>query len=90
MSKAGGYSGRTMRHRPPVIAVLCCALALVSAATAADESVTLAVFGDWPYSRALLDAAPLLLASINRDSAARFVIHVGDIQSAATPCTGAG
>ena len=67
------------------------ALVVVCASAApADEPVSFAVFGDWPYSEALLAATPLLLASINGDAAVRFVLHLGDIQSAGTPCTGSG
>lgn len=52
--------------------------------------LTLAVFGDWPYSQALLSAAPLLIDSINADPKVRLVLHVGDIHSGSMPCTGAG
>ena len=52
--------------------------------------LTLAVYGDWPYSQALLDTAPLLIYSINSDSKVRLVMHVGDIHSGSMPCTGAG
>jgi hypothetical protein len=48
------------------------------------------VYGDWPYSQALLEAAPLLIDSINSDPKVRFVLHVGDIHSGSMPCTGAG
>ena len=73
-----------------LVAVLCCAVALGSASAAPEETVALAVFGDWPYGRALLATAPHLLASINGDPAVRFVLHLGDIQSAGIPCTGSG
>ena len=52
--------------------------------------ITLAVYGDWPYSQALVDAAPLLIESINSDPKVRLVVHVGDIHSGSMPCTGAG
>jgi len=56
-----------------------------------DETpLTLAVFGDWPYSLDLVAAAPLLLTSINSDPDVRLVLHVGDIHSGSMPCTGAG
>lgn len=55
-----------------------------------DNAETIAVFGDWPYSPQLLNAAPLLLNSINSDPKVRLVIHVGDIHSGSMPCTGAG
>ena len=42
---------------------------------------TLAVFGDWPYSLELLDAAPLLIDSINSDPHVRLVLHIGDIHA---------
>jgi len=54
------------------------------------KPLTVAVFGDWPYSTALLDNAPLLLDSVNTDPDVRAVIHVGDIHSGSMPCTGAG
>ena len=55
------------------------------------DSLTVAVFGDWPYSVHLRDtAAPFLLDSINSDPHVRLVVHVGDIHSGSMPCTGAG
>jgi len=63
------------------------------------NETTLAVFGDWPYSLRLLDAAPLLIDSINSDPHVRLVLHVGDIHAGSTSggtnlganfCTGAG
>jgi hypothetical protein len=61
---------------------------------AADEgsqsALTVAVFGDWPYSNVLLDNSDLLVNSINADRAVRAVIHVGDIHSGSMPCTSAG
>jgi hypothetical protein len=55
-----------------------------------DKPLTVAVFGDWPYSTTLLNNAPLLLNSVNTDPDVRLVIHVGDIHSGSMPCTGAG
>src|SRR5262249_9806656 len=52
--------------------------------------ITLAVFGDWPYSLDLVAAAPLLINSINSDPAVSLVLHIGDIHSGSMPCTGAG
>src|SRR5439155_23616272 len=52
--------------------------------------LTLAVFGDWPYSLDLVAAAPLLINSINTDPAVSLVLHVGDIHSGSMACTGAG
>ena len=70
------------------------------AATAEDDDeamdgrsqhpITLAVFGDWPYSTILLNSAQLLIDSINSDSKVGLVLHVGDIHSGSMPCTGAG
>ena len=55
------------------------------------DALTIAVFGDWPYSVHLRDtAAPFLLDSINSDPHVRLVVHVGDIHSGSMPCTGAG
>jgi len=69
---------------------------MISAATADDHGkthgkpLTVAVFGDWPYSTTLLNNAPLLLNSVNGDPDVSLVIHVGDIHSGSMPCTGAG
>jgi hypothetical protein len=51
------------------------------------NELTLAVYGDWPYSQELLDAAPLLMGSINSDAKVRLVLHVGDIHSGSMPCS---
>jgi len=55
-----------------------------------QHALTIAVFGDWPYTPALLNSAQLLVDSINSDPAVRLVLHVGDIHSGSMPCTGAG
>jgi len=55
-----------------------------------DRPITLAVFGDWPYSQALLDNAHLLINSVNDDEDVSMVVHVGDIHSGSMPCTSAG
>ncbi len=52
--------------------------------------LTLAVYGDWPYSLDLLAAAPTLITSVNSDPKVRLVMHVGDIHSGSMPCTGVG
>src|SRR5262245_7419948 len=55
------------------------------------DALTVAVFGDWPYSNVLItSAAPFLLDSINSDPQVRLVVHVGDIHSGSMPCTGSG
>jgi len=56
----------------------------------AAKPVTVAVFGDWPYSQYLLDNAHLLVNSINSDRDVSLVMHVGDIHSGSMPCTSAG
>src|SRR3982074_54755 len=55
-----------------------------------QHAITLAVFGDWPYSATLLNSAQLLINSINTDPKVSLVLHVGDIHSGSMPCTGAG
>ncbi|HYR37395.1 MAG TPA: metallophosphoesterase [Burkholderiales bacterium] len=55
-----------------------------------QHAITIAVFGDWPYSIPLLDSAQVLVDSINSDPAVSMVLHVGDIHSGSMPCTGAG
>jgi hypothetical protein len=78
-----------------ILAGLCVPLA---AAAADDEgaddrsqhAITLAVFGDWPYSTILLNSARLLIDSVNADPRVSLVLHVGDIHSGSMPCTGAG
>ena len=59
-------------------------------ANASEKPLTIAVFGDWPYSITLLANAPLLINSVNSDPNVSLVIHVGDIHSGSMPCTGAG
>src|SRR6266404_256826 len=56
----------------------------------AATPITIAVFGDWPYNQLLLDNAPLLIDSVNADSAVSLVLHVGDLHSGSMPCTSAG
>ena len=81
-----------------IIAAALCGTLIASYANAGNgtpvnrsaDRLTLAVYGDWPYSPALLDAAPLLITSINSDAKVRLVMHVGDIHSGSQPCTGAG
>jgi len=51
------------------------------------DTLTLAVYGDWPYNTLLLNAAPLLVDSINSDPKVRLVLHVGDIHSGSMLCT---
>ena len=66
---------------------------VITSATADDRParpVSIAVFGDWPYSTALLNNAPLLYNSVNNDPDVSLVIHVGDIHSGSMACTGAG
>ncbi len=76
------------------------AAALASTMSLADEDhnrgdseslrpLTLAVFGDWPYSQFLLDNAHLLVNSVNADPDIRLVVHVGDLHSGSMPCTSA-
>ena len=54
------------------------------------KPITLAVFGDWPYSQNLLNNAHLLINSVDADRDVSLVIHVGDIHSGSMPCTSAG
>ena len=55
-----------------------------------NDTLTFAVFGDWPYSQVLFNNAPLLINSINADPDVNFIIHVGDIHSGSMACTSAG
>ena len=73
-----------------LLAVLCVVGSSAAIAASPVKPVTVAVFGDWPYSQTLLDNAPLLLNSVNNDPDVKLVIHVGDIHSGSMPCTGAG
>jgi hypothetical protein len=79
--------------------LLAAAAVLTTAAFANDDDrgdadglkpITLAVFGDWPYSQKLLDNAHLLINSIDADRDVSLVIHVGDIHSGSMACTSAG
>ncbi len=82
-----------------ILAALVATAPLPIAATARDDmpfdrysedTLTLAVFGDWPYGDVLLNSAQLLLNSVNSDPKVRLVLHVGDIHSGSQPCTGVG
>lgn len=55
----------------------------------ADRPITIAVIGDWPYNKLLLDSAHLLVDSVNADPAVSRLIHVGDIHAGSMPCTSA-
>jgi hypothetical protein len=55
-----------------------------------NGKLTIAVFGDWPYSQVLLDNAALLINSVNADRDVSLVLHVGDIHSGSMACTSAG
>lgn len=55
----------------------------------ADRPVTIAVIGDWPYNKLLLDNAHLLIDSVNADPAVSRLVHVGDIHAGSMPCTSA-
>jgi hypothetical protein len=54
------------------------------------KPLTIAVFGDWPYSQTLLNNAQLLINSVNADRDVSLVVHAGDIHSGSMPCTSAG
>jgi hypothetical protein len=55
-----------------------------------SRPVTVAMFGDWPYSQFLLDNGGLLVNSVNTDKRVDWVFHVGDLHSGSMPCTSAG
>ncbi len=57
---------------------------------ASARPLTVAVFGDWPYNKLLLDNAGLLINSVNADRDVQAVIHAGDIHAGSMSCTGAG
>ena len=76
-----------------MLACFCAPLAAAADEDDADRSqhaLTIAVFGDWPYSTILLNSARLLVDSVNADPRVSLVLHVGDIHSGSMPCTGAG
>lgn len=74
-----------------IFAVLFAGIMLVAPARAEPgNKITIAVFGDWPYTPNLVKNAPLLVQSINADAAVRRIIFVGDIHSGAAPCAGTG
>src|SRR5215831_13173106 len=59
------------RFRLTLVLALTVALAARTAIAESDSSnrpVTVAVFGDWPYSQVLLDTASLLIDSVNADT----------------------
>ena len=73
-----------------LLAVLCIVGSHAAIAAPPSKPVTVAVFGDWPYSPTLKANAALLYDSLNNDPDVSLVIHVGDIHSGSQPCTGAG
>jgi hypothetical protein len=80
-----------MKHFFLATALVATAVVSVNTARADDDRPqTLAVIGDWPYSKTLLDNAHLLVNSVNADRAVGLVMHLGDIHSGSMPCTGAG
>jgi len=81
------------------VSALAALMALTVTAHAHDEDrdfdrdlrpITLAVFGDWPYSQTLLNNAHLLVNSVDQDRDVSLVMHVGDIHSGSMACTSAG
>jgi hypothetical protein len=58
-----------------------------------DGPLTMAVYGDAPYSNSVpnetseFDATPAFIDAVNRDRAVKLVVHVGDIHSGKQPCT---
>ena len=87
-----------MKKTSVAIALLVAAVASAPLAKADQNSggtLTVAVFGDWPYAPVgspdfLLQNAPLVVDSVNSDPDVAFIIHVGDIHSGNQPCTSAG
>jgi hypothetical protein len=85
-----------MMKKSLLAAALVASLIAPSAANASGrddddgDSLTVAVFGDWPYNDLLLANSQLLVDSVNGDKRVRTVIHVGDIHSGSQPCTSAG
>jgi hypothetical protein len=79
-----------MTKLPGTVTLLATLLASLTAVAHDTAPLTVAVFGDWPYNKILLDSANLLIDSVNADHDIRFVMHVGDDHSGSMPCTGAG
>ena len=87
-----------MRKALAIVALVCVALGAGHAQagngkpinTGSADTLTLAVFGDWPYGPDVFAAAPRFIDSVNSDPHVRLVLHVGDIHSGSQPCTGAG
>ena len=55
----------------------------------ANNPLTIAVTGDWPYSQLLLDNAARLIDSVNADRSVSLVVHLGDLHFGSGPCTSA-
>ncbi|MBA2296464.1 MAG: hypothetical protein H0W14_00310, partial [Actinobacteria bacterium] len=79
-------------------ATLTAALAAATSAAAGNatpsnagsaRTLTLAVFGDLPYSQAQIDNFSNLAHSVNADPKVRLAFHLGDIKSGSTLCTDA-
>jgi Calcineurin-like phosphoesterase len=54
--------------------------------TGSANELTVAAYGDTPYSPALQADQPRLIASINSDPKVDLVLHVGDTHSGSMPC----
>ena len=54
-----------------------------------NRPITIAVTGDWPYTKSLLDNASRLINSVNADRSVSLTVHLGDIHSGKLPCTSA-
>ncbi len=52
------------------------------------NTMTLAVFGDWPYGN-VIDGAASFIAQVNADPDVELALHVGDIHSGSQPCNAA-
>jgi hypothetical protein len=51
--------------------------------------ISIAMFGDWPYNKNLLNNQDLLINSVNNNGV-QATVHVGDIHAGSMACTSAG
>ena len=80
-----------------IVAGLISSASVIAAEDDGNRPVTVAMFGDWPYSKFLFANANLLINSVNADAGVSYVVHVGDIHAGSIKgatdvnlCTSAG
>lgn len=65
-----------------------CADTQTTSVTCTKNTLTMAMFGDWPYGN-VIDSAPGFIAQVNADPDIELALHVGDIHSGSQACSAA-